>query len=151
MYYSTSLPAKAVKKAKKEIMAMVIEEMKGSEEVPAPRSGVAQASETLLALVRGARKKGAASMLGAASTNDATDFVPSDPKPKGKAVLMMPRPRKTSPEFRPVNTSASRRKDPSGKGSRKEPNNVEVDIHRSKNDEVEKEKKTKTDPLSIKK
>ena len=31
---ATSLPAKAVKKAKKEIMAMVIEEMKASEEVP---------------------------------------------------------------------------------------------------------------------
>ena len=43
----------------------MIEELKESEEVP--RSNVAQASETLLALVRGARKKGAASMLGVVS------------------------------------------------------------------------------------
>ena len=50
------MPAKAVKKAKKEIMAMVIGEIRASEEVPVPRPGVAQASETLLALVRGARK-----------------------------------------------------------------------------------------------
>ena len=79
-----------MKKAKKEIMAMVIEELKASDEVPVPRSGVAQAFETLLALVRGARKKGAASMLGVVPSKGATDFVPSDPKPKGKAVLMMP-------------------------------------------------------------
>ena len=145
------MPAKAVKKAKKEIMAMVIEEIKSSnDEVPVKRSGVAQASETLLALVRGARKKGAASMLGAVSAKEATDFVPSDPKPKGKAVLMMPRPWRTSQEFRPVNTSASRRKDPSGKESGEEPNNEEVDIPRAENDEVKKRRKmTKTDPLSI--
>jgi hypothetical protein len=74
-------------------MAMVMEEMKASDDkVPAERSGVAQASKTLLAFVRGARKKGAASMLGVVSSGKTTDFVTSDPKPKGKAVLMMPRP-----------------------------------------------------------
>ncbi len=98
-------------------MAMMIEEMKASEEVPAPRSGVAQASETLLALVRGVRKKGAASMLGVVPSDNTTDFVPSDPKPKGKAVLMMPRPWKNTQDYRPVNESASRRKDPSTKDS----------------------------------
>ena len=135
---ATSLPAKAVKKAKKEIMAMVIEEMKASEEVPAPRSGVAQASETLLALVRGARKKGAASMLGAVTSSNSTDFVPSDPKPKGKAVLMMPRPWKNPQDYRPVREGSMRRKDPSGKESGEELNNVEVDIPRTEIDEVEK-------------
>jgi hypothetical protein len=58
-------------------MAMVIEEMKGAEQGPAEQSGVAQASETLLALVRGAKKRGAASMLGVVLQNTATDFVPS--------------------------------------------------------------------------
>ena len=123
--------------------------MKASEEVPAPRSNVAQASETLLALVRGARKKGAASMLGVVPSKDTTDFVPSNPKPKGKAVLMMPRPWMTSQEFRPVNASASRRKDPSRKERGEETNNIEEDIPRTENDEVEKQKMTKTDPLSI--
>jgi hypothetical protein len=122
-----------------------MEELKASNEVPAPRSGVAQASETLLALVRGGRKKGAASMFGVVPSRDSTDFVPSDPKPKGRAVLMMPRPWKTSQEFRPVN--ASRGKDRSAKESGEEPNNVEEDIPRTENDEVKKVKMTKTDPL----
>ena len=81
---ATSLPAKAVKKAKKEIMAMVMEEMKASEEVPAPRTGVAQASDALIALIRGARKRGAASMLGVAKSGQETDFVPSEPNPRGR-------------------------------------------------------------------
>jgi hypothetical protein len=119
-------------------MAMVMEEIKASEEVPAPRSGVAQASDALIALVRSARKRGAASMLGVAKLDQETDFVPSDPKPKGMAVLMMPRPWGKTQEFRPVNTSASRRKDPSGKESGEETNNVEENIPRAENDEVEK-------------
>ena len=81
--------------------------MKASEEVPAPCSGVAQASDALIALVRGAKKRGAASMLGVAKADHTTDFVPSDPKPKGKAVLMMPRPWGKAQEFRPRNTSSS--------------------------------------------
>ena len=72
---TTSLPAKAVKKAKKIIMAMVIEEMKASEEVPTPRTGVAQASDALIALIRGARKRGAASMISIAKSDQKTDFV----------------------------------------------------------------------------
>ena len=132
-------------------MAMVIEELKESEEVPAARSNVAQASETLLALVRGARKKGAPSMLGVVPSKDTTDFVPSDPKPKGKAVLMMPRPLKNAQEFRPVNRSSSRRKDPAANDSNDKSRSIEDDIPRTENDEVEKVKMTKTDPLSIKK
>ena len=147
---ATSLPAKAVKKAKKEIMAMVIEEMKASEEVPAPRTGVAQASDALIALIRGARKRGAASMISIAKSDQETDFVPSDPKSKGKAVLMMPRPFKDAREFRPMNASSSRRKDPSANNSDEETKSIEDDIPRNKNDKVEKAKMTKTDPLSIK-
>ena len=62
-------------------MAMVMEEMKASEEVPAPRTGVAQASDALIA---GARKRGAASMLGVAKSGQETDFVPSEPNPRGR-------------------------------------------------------------------
>ena len=49
------MPAKAVKKAKKEIMAMVMEEIKGGQfEAEKPKGNRAEkASETLLALVRG--------------------------------------------------------------------------------------------------
>ncbi len=51
---STSLPAKAVKRAKREIMAMVIEGMKGEDDTAKPKGSKAeQASNTLLALVRG--------------------------------------------------------------------------------------------------
>jgi hypothetical protein len=135
---ATSLPAKAVKKAKKEIMAMVIEEMKASEEVPVPRSSVAQASETLLALVRGARQKGATNMLGVVLPDNATDFVPSDPKPKGKAVLMMPRPWMNAQELRPVNRDVSQRKDPSAKDSDEASSCIEKDIKQTENDDLKK-------------
>jgi hypothetical protein len=54
---SATLPAKAVKRAKKEIMAMVIDGMKNEEKGPAKASNVQNASETLLALVRGAKRK----------------------------------------------------------------------------------------------
>jgi hypothetical protein len=61
---STTLPAKAIKRAKKEIMAMVIEGMKGEGETAKPKgSKAAQASNTLLALVRGEKKRGTTSML----------------------------------------------------------------------------------------
>ena len=130
-------------------MAMVMSEIKGSEEVPAPRSGVAQASDALIALVRGARKRGAASMLGVAKSDQETDFVPSDPKPKVKAVLMMPRPWNNGQDFRPINASTPRRKDPSGKESVAETKSIEENIKLTENDEVEIRKMTKTDPLSI--
>ena len=120
-----------------------MEEMKASEEVPAPRSGVAQASDALIALVRGARKRGAASMLGVVKSDQATDFVPSDPKPKGKAVLMMSRPWGKTQEFRPMNTSSSQRKDPSTKDGEGKANSIGKDIPRSENDEVEKVKNDK--------
>ena len=47
--------------------------------------------------------------------------------------------------------SASRRKDPSGKESGEETKSIEEDMKLTENDEVEKAKMTKTDPLSIKK
>ena len=90
-------------------------------------------------------------MLGVVPTNNTTDFVPSDSRPKGETVLMMPRPWKNGQDFRPVNARALRRKDPSGKESGKETKSIEEDMMLTKNDEVEKEKMTKTDPLSIKK
>jgi hypothetical protein len=130
-------------------MAMVIEEMKALEEVPAPRSGVAKASDALIALVRGARQKNAASMLGVVKSGQTTDFVPSDPKPKGKAVLMMPRHWGNAQEFRPVNASSSQGKDPSTKDSEKKSNSLDDVIPPSENDKVGKTKMTKTDPLSI--
>ncbi len=63
---STSLPAKAMKRAKKEIMAMVIKGLKGEEDKPEKPKGskADRASETLLALVRGEKRKKAASMIG---------------------------------------------------------------------------------------
>ena len=88
-------------------------------------------SDALIALVKGARKRGAASMLGVVQSDQATDFVPSDPKPKGKAVLMMPRPWKNGQDFRPVNTSASRRKDPPEKESGEETKSIEGQIYTS--------------------
>ncbi len=72
-------------------------------------------------------------MLGVVLSDDATDFVPSDPKPKGKAVLMMPRPWMNAQEFRPMNTSASRRKDPSAKESGEETKSIEEDMLSTKN------------------
>ncbi len=127
-------------------MAMVMEEMKASEEVPVPRSGVAKASDSLIALIRGTRK-GAASMLGVTKSDKSTDFVPSDPKPKGKAVLMMPRPWGNTQEFRPVNESSSQEKDPSTNESEMKAKGLEEVIPRSENDEVKKTKMTKTDPF----
>ena len=78
-----------------------------------------------------------------------TDFVPSDPKPKVKAVLMMPRPWMNGQDFRPINASAPRRKDPSGKESVAETKSIEENIKLTENDEVEIKKIKKTDPLSI--
>ncbi len=54
-------------------------------------------------------------------------------------------------EFRPVNTSASQRKDPSAKESGEETKSIEEDMQLTENDEVEKNKMTKTDSLSIRK
>ncbi len=55
---TTSLPAKAVKRAKQEIMAMVMDEIKGKGHTAKPKESKAeQASNSLLALVRGERKR----------------------------------------------------------------------------------------------
>ncbi len=54
-----------MKRAKKEIMAMVMEEIKGKGDTAKPKESKAeQASNSLLALVRSERKRSAASMLG---------------------------------------------------------------------------------------
>ncbi len=80
-----------MKRAKKEIMAMVIEEMKSEGDTAKPKGSKAeQASNTLLALVRGERKRGAASMLGVDLKKDATEFVPSRAKPAVETVLTIP-------------------------------------------------------------
>ena len=129
-------------------MAMVIEEMKASEEVPTPRSNVAQASDALIALVRGTKRKSAASMLGVTKADHTKDFVPSDPKPKGKAVLMMPRPWGKAQEFRPRNTSSSSQ-DPTTSDEEMNSNSIGNIIKHVEKDEVGKRKMTKTDPLSI--
>ena len=109
-----------------------MKEMKASEEVPVPRSGVAKASDSLIALIRGARKRDAASMLGVVKSDKSTDFVPSDPKPKGKAVLMMPSPWGNPQEFRPVNTGSSQQKDPSTNEREMKAKGLEEVIPRSK-------------------
>ncbi len=62
-----------MKRAKKEIMAMVIEGMKGEGDAAKPKvSKAEQASNTLLALVRGERKRGTASMLSVDLKRDST-------------------------------------------------------------------------------
>ena len=127
-------------------MAMVIEEMKASEEVPTPRSNVAQASDALIALVRGTKRKSAASMLGVTKADHTKDFVPSDPKPKGKAVLMMPRPWGKAQEFRPRNTSSSSQdpsQDPTTSDEEMNSNSIGNIIEHVEKDEVEKMKNDK--------
>ena len=64
---------------------------------------------------------------------------------------MMPRPWENAQEFRPRSTSSSQREDPSAKDEKGKANSIRKDIPRPENDNVEKEKMTKTDPLSIKK
>jgi hypothetical protein len=140
-----------VKKAKKEIMAMVMEGIKGDEQGTAKPKGTkaGQASETLLALVRGARKGLATSMLTVEKEKSKTDFVPSRGVPKVAAALMIPGQVTSARDYRPVNRGSSERT--SSKGNDGSSSNVENDIYRTENDEVEKSKMTKTDPLSIKK
>ena len=139
------MPAKAVKKAKKEIMAMVMEEINDGEmEAEKPRgSKTEKASETLLALVRGEKKRKAASMISVDLKIGETDFVPSNLEPKGMAVLMIPRQWKKAQEFRPVNRSSARGNNTLEKESGVVSSNVGKDIRRTENDEVEKSKMTK--------
>ena len=72
------MPAKAVKKAKKEIIAMVMEEIKGGEiEAEKPKGNRAvKASETLLALVRGEKRRKAASMINVDLKKRSNGFCP---------------------------------------------------------------------------
>jgi hypothetical protein len=105
-----------VKRAKKEIMAMVMERINGEEKGPAKPKGsnVEQASETLLALVRGEKKRNAASiMISIDLKKKKTDFVPSNPEPKGKSVLMIPGQISKAQELRPVKRKSTREKDTS--------------------------------------
>ena len=149
------MPAKAVKKAKKEIMAMVMEEIKGGDfEAEKPKGNRAEkASETLLTLVRGEKKRKAASMINVINVDlkkDPTDFVPSNPEPKSAAVLMIPGQWTRAQEFRPVNRSSARGNNTLESESGEASSNTGKDIALTENDEVGKRKMTKTDPLSIK-
>jgi hypothetical protein len=133
-------------------MAMVIEEMKGEGEIAKPKgSKVEQASNTLLALVRGEKKRGTASMLSVDLKIDSTDFVPSRKKTEGGTVLMIPRPWSKAQEFRPVRGSSAEDKGASNKESGFVSSQVEKDMPQTENDDLEKINLTKTDPLSIKK
>jgi hypothetical protein len=149
---STTLPTKAVKRPKKEIMAMVIEGMKGEGETVKPKGSKAeQASNTLLALVRSEKKTETASMLSVDLKKDSTDFVPSRKKPEGETVLMIPSPWSKAQEFRPVRRSSVEDKGASNKESGFVSSEVEKDMTQTENGEEEKRNLTKTNPLSIKK
>jgi hypothetical protein len=149
---STSLPAKAVKRAKKEIMAMVIEGMKDVGDTAKPKGSKAeQASNTLLALVRGEKKRDTTSMLGVDLKNGATEFVPSRTKPAVETVLMIPRPWTKAQEFRPERGNSVDHKGASNKESGSISFNMEKDMSQTGLNEEEKINLTKTDPLSIKK
>ena len=89
---------------------MVIEEIKGGEtEAEKPKGNRAEkASETLLALVRGEKRRKTASMINVDLKKDQTDFLPSNPEPRSAAVLMIPGQWKSAQEFRPVNRSSAR-------------------------------------------
>jgi hypothetical protein len=66
-------------------MAMVMEEINGGEmEAEKPKgSKTEKASETLLALVRGEKKRKAASMISVDLKKGETDFAPSNPGRRG--------------------------------------------------------------------
>ena len=88
---------KAVKRAKKEIMSMVVEALseKGEE-----KSTVKSASDTLLELCRGLKKSKSVGMI--ALDSKSPDYVPSLPKPSFKSVLMNFRLVGDGPEHKPV-------------------------------------------------
>ena len=120
-------------------MAMVIEGMKGEGETAKPKGSKAElASNALLTLVRGARKRGTASMLSVDLKKDSTDFVPSRKKPEDKSVLMIPRPWSKAQEFRPVRRSSAEDKGASNKESGFVSSNVEKVMSQTKNDDQEK-------------
>ena len=148
---TTSLPAKAVKRAKQEIMAMVMGEIKGKGDTAKPKESKAeQASNSLLALVRGERKRSAASMLGVDLKKDLTDFVPSRNEPAVETVLMIPRPCTKAREFRPVRGNPVEGKGASNTESGINSCNVEKDMSITKKKKNNLTNLTKTDPLSIK-
>ena len=126
--------AKAVKKAKKEIIAMVMEEINGREiEAEKPKGNRAvKASETLLALVRGEKKRKAASMINVDLKKESTDFVPSNPGPKSTAVLMIPEQWTSAQEFRPVNRSSARGNNTLESESGEASSNMEKILHSPK-------------------
>jgi hypothetical protein len=98
-----SLPAKAVKRAKKEIMSMVVEAL--AEKDDDGKSAARSASESLLNLCRGA-KRTSVGMIGLNLLNP--DFVPSLPKPTFKSILMLPRRGMSAQRLRPMNRARAR-------------------------------------------
>ena len=91
------MPTKAVKKAKKEIMTMVVEALtdKGGE-----KSTAKDASEYLLELCRGLKKSKSVGII--ALDAERPDYVPSLPKPTLKIVLMNIARGSSAPDFMPV-------------------------------------------------
>jgi hypothetical protein len=141
-----------VKRAKKEIMAMVIEGMKDESEIAKSKGSKAeQASNTLLALVRGEKKRGTASMLSVDLKKDSTEYVPSRKMPEGETILMIPRPWSKAQEFRPVRGRSVEEKGASNKESGFVASNIGNVMSQTEKVDQEKNNLTKTDPLSIRK
>ncbi len=95
--------AKAIKRAKKEIMSMVVEAM--AEKEDDGKSAARSASEALLDLCRGVKKK-SVGMIGLNLLSP--DFAPSLPKPTSKSIMMLPRRGMSAQEFRPVDRARAR-------------------------------------------
>ena len=133
------MPTKAVKKAKKEIMTMVVEALtdKGGE-----KSTAKDASESLLELCRGLKKSKSVGII--ALDAERPDYVPSLPKPTLKIVLMNIARGSSAPDFMPVcekpepqehceNVCESEKE-------LEEKLNVEKDMSKRENDEIENDK-----------
>ena len=115
-------------------------EPKGAKDTAKPKESKAeQASNSLLALVRGERKRGAASMLGVDLKKDSTEFVPSRNEPAVETVLMIPRPWTNAQEFRPVRGNSVDDKSVSNKESGNVSSNMEQNMS------LTKKKKNKND------
>jgi hypothetical protein len=139
---TTSLPAKAVKRVKKEIMSMVVEAL--AEKDDDGKSAARSASEALLDLCRGAKKK-SVGMIGLNLLNP--DFVPSLPKPNFKSILMLPRRGMSAQEFRPVNRARAR----DAKETKAEDDGEDVRKNGEKSISLEKDMSEKVNDVNDKK
>jgi hypothetical protein len=118
-------------------MSMVVEALTEKDEEG--KSAAKSASETLLGLCRGAKKK-SVGMIGLNLINP--DSVPSLPKPTFKSVMMLPGRGMSAQEFRPVNRTKARdaketKAGDDGEDVRKNganPNSLEKDMSEKVND-----------------